>query len=99
MGSLYWAACIGGSNLDNVVKSITKCTQFFLNKKSTIRNCAWDFRKLRNSQSAWIFRKIKKLAILTCICGFLQYFLTNSWIKGAQGSNVVHLPTALTIGF
>ena len=25
--------------------------------------------------TAWISRKIKKLAILTCICGFLQYFL------------------------
>ena len=29
------------------------------------------FKKL----TAWISRKIKKLAILTCICGFLQYFL------------------------
>ena len=25
--------------------------------------------------TAWISRKIKKLAILTCICGILQYFL------------------------
>ena len=48
-------------------------TQFF-NKKPAIRNWAWDLRKIKKL-TAWISKKIKKLAILTCICGFLQYIL------------------------
>ena len=39
-----------------------------------IRNWAWDLRRIKKLKS-WISRKIKKLAILTCICGVLQYFL------------------------
>ena len=49
-------------------------TRSFLYKKPAIRNWACDLRKIKKL-TAWISRKIKKLAILTCICGFLQYFL------------------------